>query len=377
MDEKKQAFATRFSGWNMDPEDVIIVGVDEEPNEATRHLLDKASNSEPVDEATILNMMVYGCVEPVIVTKIGPDPYMVDGRGRGRALREANKRLVNEGKEPYLLPAVKSQGEEHKLFGVMVSANGFRREDDQLTKAEKVQQFLDLGRDHDQAAATFGVSVTSIKNWLVLLDLAAPVKKMVKNGKLSPHAASKLAGFPAEKQIEKANAAIAKAKETGGKPTGKTMTTSTSDKVVVPPKRVVQSVMAMETRPTITPEHDNFWSALLLMTGELSLEDVGLSDTVTQIIEAKVAAKAQKIAEVAERKAEAEKKKADAIDAKEKAEKEKDDAKAKVEKAKADAKAQVAKAKDAAKAKVDKAKADAKSTTTIAKRKNAPKTVAA
>ena len=281
--EKKLAFdASRFSGWSMDPESIIIVGVDEEPNEATRHLLDVDSNAEPVDEATVKNMMVYGCVEPVIITKIGPDAYMVDGRGRGRALREANKRLVDEGKQPYMIPAIKRQDEEHKLFGVMVSANGFRREDSQLAKGEKVQAYLDLGRTMEEAEVTFGVSVTSLKNWLQLLELAAPVKKLIKEGKLSCHAASKLVNLPADQQIAKAKEAIAKAKATGKKATGKSMTKDTSGKIVPPGKRLVQKILRVEgvteskVKVEPKPEHNNFFSALRYMLGELSAKDIGL-----------------------------------------------------------------------------------------------------
>lgn len=311
MGDKKQAFDTkRFSGFYLDVEIIKIVGFDCPLTDSTRHLYDKGGAHEPVDEATVLNMMVYGCVEPIIITKIGPDAFVVDGRGRIKNLREANKRLVKEGKEPFQIPAVLQKGNEHKLFGVMVSANGFRRKDDQMTKAEKVQQFLDLGRDTKDAAVAFGVSETAINQWLVLLDLAPPVKKMVRQGKLSAHAASKLASLPADKQVEKAKEALAKARSTGSKVTGKTITTSVTNNLLAPPKRLVKSIVTMEKRPHIKPEHDNFWSALRLMMGELSLKDVGLDETAETILEAKAKAKAEKVQKAQERKDTATKKKA-------------------------------------------------------------------
>lgn len=66
----------------------------------------------PISEAMVLNIMDQGVLEPIIVWK---DPEtglscVVDGRQRVRHTLEANKRLLKEGKEPLLVPAVAKRG---------------------------------------------------------------------------------------------------------------------------------------------------------------------------------------------------------------------------------------------------------------------------
>ena len=53
---------------------------------------------------------------------------VVDGRQRVRHTLEANKRLLKEGKEPLLVPAVAKRGSAIRMAQAMVSANEIRRQ---------------------------------------------------------------------------------------------------------------------------------------------------------------------------------------------------------------------------------------------------------
>jgi len=302
-EHNKQAFnASRFGGFNFDPSEVLIVGLDVEPNEETQHLYDPRCHDE-IDDAMVLNVMTYGVIEPIVVTKIGTECYVVDGRGRLKASREANRRLKAEGKEELRVPSVLRRGADHELFGVSVSANEIRRDDNPMVKAEKVSRYISMGRTVAEAAITFGVSEVAIGQWLKLLGLAKPVQRMVKEGKLSSHAASKLDTLPAEKQVEMAKNAIASAKAGGKKATGKNMQEATGGTPTAPPKRLVQKIIRLTEKPALKPEHDNFWSALRFMLGNLSAEEVGLDTTVAEIEKANSEAKDAADAEKSERKA--------------------------------------------------------------------------
>jgi len=303
----KQAFkASRFTGFFFEPDKLVIVGLDVPISDDLAHLYDERCHDQ-ADESTVKDMMAVGCLEPVLVTKIGEakDPFVVDGRGRVIAAREANRRLFERGKELIRVPAVLKRGPEHVLFGMSISANELRRSDDAIRRADKVARYLDMGRTEEEAATRFGVNEATIKNWLKLSALAPSVKQLVKQGKLSVHAAVQLAKLPHAEQKAKAKEALQEAAQTGGRVTGRSMSKKTgSTKPASPPKRIVKRII--EEQPAIKPEHDNFWSALQFMLGELSPEDVGV-DTVF----AKVAKeKADKAKQAAEKKAKAAEKKA-------------------------------------------------------------------
>jgi ParB family chromosome partitioning protein len=82
-----------------------------------------------------------GVLEPIIVWK---DPEtglscVVVGRQRVRHTLEANKRLLKEGKEPLLVPAVVKRGSANRMAQAMVSANEIRQADTPLGRAKNVR----------------------------------------------------------------------------------------------------------------------------------------------------------------------------------------------------------------------------------------------
>ena len=158
----------------------------------------------PISEAMVLNIMDQGVLEPIIVWK---DPEtglsVVDGRQRVRHTLEANKRLLKEGKEPLLVPAVAKRGSAVRMAQAMVSANEIRQADTPLGRAKKMADALERGHDEDDLALMFGVSVQTVRATLSLLDATQAVRDAVESGTVTVTQARQLASLKPEEQREK------------------------------------------------------------------------------------------------------------------------------------------------------------------------------
>lgn len=162
----------------------------------------------PLDEALVLNIMMYGVKEPVLVRKDGDFLKVVAGRQRTRAAIEGNKRLVAAGKEPMAVRCVMERGTDDVMLGIMILENEARVDDDPVTRAKKLQRFIDMGKSEEEAAVTFGKPLTHIKMMLKLLDLSPKVQKAVSNGSVSASAAAKISELDTTKQEEALEAAL-------------------------------------------------------------------------------------------------------------------------------------------------------------------------
>ncbi|HGK4761900.1 hypothetical protein WNJ37_18890 [Klebsiella pneumoniae] len=159
----------------------------------------------PISEAMVLNIMDQGVLEPIIVWK---DPEtglscVVDGRQRVRHTLEANKRLLKEGKEPLLVPAVAKRGSAVRMAQAMVSANEIRQADTPLGRAKKMADALERGHDEDDIAVLFGCSVQTVRATLSLLDATQAVREAVEAGTVTVTQARQLASLKPEEQREK------------------------------------------------------------------------------------------------------------------------------------------------------------------------------
>ncbi|HCC2596641.1 TPA: hypothetical protein M4185_004042 [Klebsiella variicola] len=162
----------------------------------------------PVSEAMVLNIIDQGVLEPIIVWK---DPEtglscVVDGRQRVRHTLEANKRLLKEGKEPLLVPAVAKRGSAVRMAQAMVSANEIRQADTPLGRAKKMADALDRGHDEDDLSLMFGVSVQTVRATLSLLDATQAVRDAVESGTVTVTQARQLGALPPEEQRAKVSA---------------------------------------------------------------------------------------------------------------------------------------------------------------------------
>lgn len=208
MATKTAVEAPRTNAWQIEPEKLILIDDEKSP------LFDPRVNW-PVDEGMVRDIMVNGVIEPVIIAKDGEALVVVDGRQRTKAAREANKRLAEAGKETIRVCCIIRRGCEADLFGVSISANEHRKDDSPLSKADKAQRLIAMGKTEAEVGISFGVTSATVKNWLVLSSLSAAVRKAVERGEITATAAAALAGLSVKEQGEKLEEMVAE----GGKVT--------------------------------------------------------------------------------------------------------------------------------------------------------------
>jgi len=188
------------------PEDVTIVVDPKHP------LYDPDRVDLELDETMVLNIMHYGVIETITVTKDTETgkTVVVDGRQRVLHAIEANKRLRKRGEEPIRVPAVPKRGESFRLMGMMMSANVIRRDETPMGKAKKVQRYLELGRSEEEVAIVMGYkSVASVKQALALLEASAPVRRAAEAGKIGIVDAAKLSKLDPDEQKERLDELLA------------------------------------------------------------------------------------------------------------------------------------------------------------------------
>jgi ParB family transcriptional regulator, chromosome partitioning protein len=201
-----------------DPEDVVLV---EEKDSA---LYDERVDND-FKESLVLNMMFApdGVPQGVIETLSGRrnsetgKVEIIDGRQRTKAAREANKRLKKQGLEPIRLPVHIKRANDQRAMAMLISANEHRTEDSADARARKAQRYIDLGRDEKEVAVLLGVSESTVKNLLRLLDAPAAVRNAEAAGKISTSDAYKLAREEPERAKEMLSELLEKAPRTPGK----------------------------------------------------------------------------------------------------------------------------------------------------------------
>lgn len=199
--KSKRAFEVgRANLWMFDPSQLHLVSDPGDPLYDARIKL-------PLDEALVLNIMAQGILEPVVIVKREGNPTVVAGRQRVRAALEANKRLQGNGHMPVRVPCV-LRSDDRACLGVMISENELRQDDGPLQKAKKAQQLLGIGYTEDEISVLFGVTKTSVRNWLQLAESPEEVRKLVETGEINTTTARKIRKLPKVQQV----AAVAKAK---------------------------------------------------------------------------------------------------------------------------------------------------------------------
>ena len=217
-----QAFdAPRSSVFNMTPEELVIVGIDvpDRDEQGNPHFLKDERVKLPLNPEFIANVMALGVKENIIITKIGEKGYVIDGRQRVRAAREANIRLKALGEPMMRVPCTHQKGEHPLMMLVGVSTNEFHHSDDMETKARKAQRLRDRGLSEEEIAVAFGVTTKALQNWEKALELSSPVKEAVSGKKITMSAALQLHGLSEEEQKEQLGKLLETAEETGKAPT--------------------------------------------------------------------------------------------------------------------------------------------------------------
>lgn len=201
-----------------DPEDVVLVD-----DKGSALYDDRVEND--FKESLVLNMMFapdgvpQGVLQP-LTGRRNPETGKVEivvGRQRTKAAREANKRLKKEGLEPIRLPVWIKRANDQKAMGMLISENEHRTDDSPMNRAKKAQRYIELGRDEKEVAVLFGISESTVKNLLRLLDAPAVVKNAVDAGKIAVADGYKLA----REEPEEAKKMLAKLLEHAPRTPGK------------------------------------------------------------------------------------------------------------------------------------------------------------
>ena len=197
-----------------DPNVPVIIGLDTEDG-PSHTLYDGESNDSPLVEADVLFTYEHGVLQPVSCKRDGKRLLVVFGRGRTRLLREANKRRIADGLEPWLLPVQIVQGDTVKMLALKHGENSHRREQNPMARARAA---YDLAQQmpEEKAAVVMGLGVPQFRNVIKLLDLAPAVAKEVTKGTISASAATPLTTLSEVEQIAKLAELVAAG---GSKPT--------------------------------------------------------------------------------------------------------------------------------------------------------------
>lgn len=164
-----------------DPEDLTLV------DDPAHPLYDERVHM-PINESMVLNIMFQGVLQAIEVNKNPEtsDIEVVMGRQRVRNAREANRRLIAQGKSPVLVPAnVRKVGRAQRaldLSAATASENAIRQQETPMTTAAKMARQVNMGRVEADIAVIFGCNVATVRSTLALLDCCEAVQKAVDSG---------------------------------------------------------------------------------------------------------------------------------------------------------------------------------------------------
>jgi ParB family transcriptional regulator, chromosome partitioning protein len=190
----------------VDPNEIVIIGLDEEEE---GNVLNDERAQKDVSEALVRNIMFYGILQPVNVRQEAGRYFVVDGRQRVKAAREAARRQQSAGEVQVKVPCLIRQSDDMTVAGIMVSSNEIRSADAVLVKAKKAARLLSMHGDIQAVALTFGRSVKTVENWMLLVQAAPEIHQAIETGKISANVGIDIARKPREEQIEALNQILA------------------------------------------------------------------------------------------------------------------------------------------------------------------------
>jgi ParB family transcriptional regulator, chromosome partitioning protein len=201
-----------------DPNDVVLV------EDKTSALYDERVEND-YKESLVLNMMFapdgvpQGVLKPLTGRRNSETGKIeiIDGRQRTKAAREANRRLKQRGFEPIWLPVWIKRANDQRAMGMLISANEHATEDSPINRAKKAQRYIDLGRDEKEVAVLLGMSESTVKNLLKLLDAPAVIRNAVDAGKITTSDAYRLSREEPDEAKKKLGELLEKAPRTPGK----------------------------------------------------------------------------------------------------------------------------------------------------------------
>jgi len=188
--------ASKTDIWRDVPEKILVAMIDNGTDET--HLLADKRVMKPITEEWLTEigteMLPLGSGKSSIHTPIlvvrriedGEEGYWcVFGRRRVLGLRIVNERRAARGLKPLTLQYLLVKGDDQYLFGLMISENEHREEDDYANKAAKCHRFIhEFKATPKLAAQKFTCSEMQITHMLRFHAAPAEAQKAVGDGKL-------------------------------------------------------------------------------------------------------------------------------------------------------------------------------------------------
>lgn len=202
--------------WKFNPDDVVILGIDDHCDDddalADENVKDK------LDEAQIKSVARDGVIQDIIICPkvINGElvPVVVDGRHRTRWARSVNKRAMAKTTVFVFARCVSKEVPDDVLRVGKHTLNYVRASRNIMSQAKAAKELSDAGRKNSEIAVDLGVSVSTVENFLALVNASKAVLDAVDKGKIPVTGAYKLAKLTPEKQAEAVKETLALAKET-------------------------------------------------------------------------------------------------------------------------------------------------------------------
>lgn len=189
---------------SVNPKELVIVGLDTEDGVA--HPLWDERIKLSVKEELVASILAYGVRVPVLVREEDGKLFVVDGRQRVRAAREAG---VRDPGAPPKVPYILQHGDDNRMSSVMVLTNEQRVDDPIITKARKAVRLFERLGDVDEVAIIMGRTSVTIRNWLSLMKAHPDVLAAVEQGTISTAAGIELSRMTREEQETQLKATLA------------------------------------------------------------------------------------------------------------------------------------------------------------------------
>ncbi len=152
-----------------------------------RTRFDEAALTELAD-----SIRAQGVIQPVVVRRRSGEYELIAGERRWRAAQKAGLDHI---------PAVVREIDDNQAAAMALIENLQREDLDAIEQAQAMQRLVkEFELTHQQVADVLGVSRPAVSNALRLLDLAAPVQKLLRERKIEAGHARSLAVLPKKEQ---------------------------------------------------------------------------------------------------------------------------------------------------------------------------------
>jgi len=139
------------------------------------------------------SIRAQGVIQPVVVRRRSGEYELIAGERRWRAAQKAGLSRI---------PAVIREIDDNQAAAMALIENLQREDLDAIEQAKAMRRLVqEFSLTHQQVADILGISRPAVTNALRLLDLAAPVQKMLRERTIEAGHARSLATLPKKEQV--------------------------------------------------------------------------------------------------------------------------------------------------------------------------------